>query len=65
MLYQVSLATHQEIEVQWDLLPGNDHPVRRDAVAERLLFLVSHPDGAKYRLEKVGALDLSSRKPIA
>jgi hypothetical protein len=139
MLYQVRLSTHQEIEVQWDLIPGDDHPIRREGVAEgslspnftlqnrkhnvrgnartstltlsdltlvtvavtansevrgltvgpgsplipaeyrngkggypmvypketfelflpddpkieRLLFLVSHPDGAKYRLEKV------------
>ena len=151
MLYQVSLTKHQEIELQWDLIPGNDRPVRRDGVAEgslssnfvllsrkqnvrgnartgtltlsdmtlvcaavaangevrgltvgpgspripaeyrngkggyemvdpkvtfelylpddpkieRLLFLMAHPYGAKYRLEKVGTLDLSSRKPTA
>ena len=151
MLYQVSLSTHQEIQVQWDLIPDNDRPVRREIVAEgslssnfvlqnrkqnvqgsartstltlsdmtlvtvavasngevrgltvgpgspripaeyrngkggyemvypritfelflpdnpkivRLLFLLAHPDGTKYRLEKVGTLDLSSRKPSA
>jgi hypothetical protein len=151
MLYQVGLSTHQEIEVQWDLIPGNDHPVRREGVAEgslssnftlqdrkhnvqgnartstltlsdltlvtvavagngevrgltvgpgspripaeyrngkggynlvdskvtfelflpddpkieKLVFLVSHPDGTKYRLEKVGSLDLSSKRPAA
>jgi hypothetical protein len=151
MHYQVSLTTHQEIEVQWDLIPGNEHPVRRDSIAEgslssdfilqgrkqnvrgnartstltlsdltlvtvavtsngevrglavgpgspriakefwrgdtsppmvypkvtfqvflpddpkieKLVFLVSHPDGSKYRLEKVGTVDLSSRKPTA
>jgi hypothetical protein len=36
-----------------------------DPKIERLLFLMAHPDGAKYRLEKVGTLDLSSRKPTA
>src|SRR5229473_986448 len=34
MLYQVSLSTHQEIELQWDLIPGIDRAVRRDGVAE-------------------------------
>jgi hypothetical protein len=148
MLYQVSLSTHQEIGLEWDLMPGNDRPVRRDGVAEgslssnfvlqnrkqnvqgsartstltlsdltlvtvavtangevrgltigpgspripaehrngkdgydmvdskvifdlflpddpkieKLVFLLAHPNGTKYRLERVGTLDLGSRK---
>jgi hypothetical protein len=151
MLYQSRLSTHQELEIEWNLIPGSDRPVRRDGVAEgslssnfilqnrkqnvqgnarasmldmndltlvtiaitpngevrgltvgpgtpripgesfggktsyemvnpkttfqiflpddpkveKLVFLLAHPDGAKYRLEKVGTLDLSSKKPTA
>jgi hypothetical protein len=36
-----------------------------DPKIEKLVFLLAHPDGAKYRLEKVGTLDLSSRKPTS
>jgi hypothetical protein len=151
MRYQVSLPTHQELEIEWDLIPGSDYPVRREEVSEgslssnfallsrkqsvrgnartstltlsdltlvsvavaadgevrgltvgpgsplipaeyrngkggyvmveskvtfelflpddpkieKLVFLVSHSDGAKYLLEKVGTLELNSRKPSA
>jgi len=34
MLYQVKLATHQELTIEWNLIPSSENPVRRERVAE-------------------------------
>jgi len=35
--YQVSLPTHQELTVEWNLIPGIDHPVLREEFDDRSL----------------------------
>lgn len=35
--YQIRLSTHQELTVEWDLIPGIDHPLRREEADDRSL----------------------------
>lgn len=34
MNYQLRLATHQELTIEWHLIPGEERPVRKESVSE-------------------------------
>ena len=34
MAYQADLAYHQELTIDWELIPGNDRPVLKETVSE-------------------------------